>query len=162
MTETQPNRPVVLAQNLTLRSGLRRPIVLRSPTVSWRRRADGRGQLTLSFSVSPRDYEQLAGAQIFSLYPELCGATFGGALRPDQPIEIEAGLAADLCAQLESESDAHAVAARLQAAAWNDPLRLAENYFAMYVKQALFPGVKRGFRTRWAREFSVSAESCTG
>lgn len=153
MEERRSQKAIALGQSLTLRGASSPAVVLRHPAVSWHRRRDGRYQITLSFLVSHGDFQRIATMQLFGLYPELCGATFGGALLPSRAVAIDAALSADQCARFAMTQDAQRVAAAIRDAACDDPIRFADNYFATHVKQALTPGVMRGFSTRWAVEF---------
>lgn len=146
-------RAIALGQSLTLWGAANRVVVLRHPAVIWHRRHDGRCQIALSFLVSHDDFRRIAGMQIFSLYPELCGATFGGALLRNRAVAIDVALSADLCARFAGAQDVRSVAAAIRDATREDPIRIADNYFATHVKQTLVPGVMRGFSTRWAAEF---------
>lgn len=155
MTEPMQSGPALIDKRLTLRRVGGQALVLRQPAVCWQRRLDGSCQITLSFTVLKKDYDRIVAGQLFALYPELCGASFGGRFLVDRSVEIEAGLAADLCARFASVRDAKDVATAIRQAAWNDPLRFVDNYFATHVKQTLLPGVKRGYTTRWAHEFAA-------
>ena len=71
--------------------------------------------------------------------------------KPKEPIEIELRLAEDYTALLAPQMPPNLSAHRLMRATADSPLRQADAWYVINVKQQVFPGLKAGYQTTWAR-----------
>ena len=71
--------------------------------------------------------------------------------KPDRPIEVELRLMAIHVSLLAPQMPINLSAHRLMRAENNSPLRQAESWVVINVKQQVFPGLKAGYQTKWAK-----------
>ena len=105
--------------------------------------------LHLHGSVHFTDYQIIDAKGLFHLAPENrkpCYEPFDG----DRAVELELRLDPSL---LPLAGDSLEASVKALDEAWLDrPLRQTENWYALNVKQEIFPGLKVGYSTTWAEE----------
>jgi hypothetical protein len=139
-------------------------------TLALRRGEGGEAvEARLRFQVDAARFEEIDRRGLFHLAPEARGPVFaGGFLAEGPPIAIEARLAPALVVSLGASKDVPAdeVGARLLGSELaTDPFRATECWYALYVTQEREPGLRTGFKTKWAappEQETGNRESGTG
>ena len=140
-----------VASQLDLFSDMGQSLRVLDVTMAW----DGEGRrvqsVTLTFRVSWSDWQRIDGSAWFHLTADVRGPIFGGRLKPDKDVWIEAALDPSrrrlVCHK--GVSDIIDAAAEIVAAGATSDLVRVSSWYATHVTQELRPGLRMGFSTSW-------------
>jgi hypothetical protein len=112
---------------------------------------DQLSELRLIVQVAPETWQRIDAGKWFHLTDDVRGPCFGGEFAADKNIEIEARLSSDSLSLVSITSeDVWDAGAMVYSAPLTGEIKQTENWYGLYVKQAMLPGLKVGFQTTYA------------
>lgn len=127
------------------------PLEVTSVRVAVTFHGDQLAELRLIFEVTHEAWLRVDAGRWFHLDEDARGPIFGGGFHADKPVEIEATLRTQSLPLVAiSAEDVWEIGAMFLDAAPGAEILSTEVWFALYVKQEAFPGLKTGMQTRWA------------